>query len=101
MLLKAEKDEIVPSKYAVAAKRAGLKIISWSVERSGRVEQEIIPNNGAFYYRSTYDALTNDGDILRTIHVLARQVGVIGIFSDWPATTSFYANCMLGNASKE
>jgi glycerophosphoryl diester phosphodiesterase len=28
------------------------------------------------------------------IDVLAREVGVIGIFSDWPATTTFYANCM-------
>jgi len=24
---------------------------------------------------------------------LARDVGVIGVFSDWPATTTFYANC--------
>ena len=26
--------------------------------------------------------------------VLAREVGVQGIFSDWPATVTFYANCM-------
>eukprot|EP00965_Chrysotila_dentata_P259281 6213506-Pleurochrysis_carterae.AAC.1 len=25
----------------------------------------------------------------------ALQVGVIGLFSDWPATTTFYANCKL------
>jgi glycerophosphoryl diester phosphodiesterase len=25
--------------------------------------------------------------------VLARKVGVRGVFSDWPATTTFYANC--------
>jgi glycerophosphoryl diester phosphodiesterase len=28
------------------------------------------------------------------IDVLAQDVGVIGIFSDWPATTTYYANCM-------
>jgi glycerophosphoryl diester phosphodiesterase len=26
--------------------------------------------------------------------VLAKQVGVRGMFSDWPATTTFYASCM-------
>lgn len=40
------------------------------------------------------DAINNDGDMLTVIDVLAREVGVIGIFSDWPATTTFYANCM-------
>jgi glycerophosphoryl diester phosphodiesterase len=25
--------------------------------------------------------------------VLAQDVGVLGIFTDWPATVSFYANC--------
>jgi glycerophosphoryl diester phosphodiesterase len=28
------------------------------------------------------------------IDVLAQEVGVIGIFSDWPATTTYYASCM-------
>jgi glycerophosphoryl diester phosphodiesterase len=26
--------------------------------------------------------------------VLAQDVGIIGLFSDWPATTTFYANCL-------
>jgi glycerophosphoryl diester phosphodiesterase len=26
--------------------------------------------------------------------VLARDVGIKGIFSDWPATVTYYANCM-------
>ena len=28
------------------------------------------------------------------LHVLAQDVGIEGIFSDWPATTTYYANCM-------
>jgi hypothetical protein len=40
------------------------------------------------------DALHNDGDILVTLDVLARQVGILGIFSDWSATVTYYANCM-------
>jgi len=27
------------------------------------------------------------------LNVLAKDVGVIGIFSDWPATVSYYASC--------
>jgi len=36
----------------------------------------------------------NDGTILVALDVLARQVGILGIFSDWAATPAFYANCM-------
>ena len=32
--------------------------------------------------------------MMRVLDVLAKQVGIRGIFSDWPATVSFYANCM-------
>jgi glycerophosphoryl diester phosphodiesterase len=32
--------------------------------------------------------------VLRVFDVLARPVGVIGVFTDWPATVTFYANCM-------
>jgi len=28
------------------------------------------------------------------LDVLAMDVGVEGVFSDWPATTSYYANCL-------
>jgi glycerophosphoryl diester phosphodiesterase len=28
------------------------------------------------------------------LDVLAKQVGVKGVFSDWPATVTYYANCM-------
>ncbi len=90
-------DEIVPSGYAVNAKQAGLEIISWTTERSGRIVEEVVLGGGsAFYYQTTLPALENDGDILVTIDVLAQQVGIIGLFSDWPATTTFYANCLLG-----
>jgi hypothetical protein len=46
----------------------------------------------AFLRQTTLDALTNDGDLLHTIDVLAQDVGIIGLFSDWPATTTFDAN---------
>jgi glycerophosphoryl diester phosphodiesterase len=93
-LLTVNNGEIVPSKYARKARRAGLDIITWTTERSGRIVEDVLDGGGTFYYQSTLDALNNDGDILTTIHLLAQEVGVIGIFSDWPATTTFYANCL-------
>jgi glycerophosphoryl diester phosphodiesterase len=81
--------EIVPSEYAENARAAGLDLIAWSMERAGP-----LANGGGWYYQSVTDAINNDGDMLTVIDVLARDVGVIGIFSDWPATTTFYANCM-------
>ncbi|MBE0590623.1 MAG: hypothetical protein IH617_21645 [Hydrogenophaga sp.] len=33
------------------------------------------------------------GATARVLDVLARDVKVMGVFSDWPATTTFYANC--------
>lgn len=86
--------EMVPSEYAENARMAGLDMIAWTVERSGP-----LANGGGWYYQTVTDAINNDGDVFKVIDVLARDVGVIGIFSDWPATTTFYANCM-GLAAK-
>ena len=41
-----------------------------------------------------------EGYRLALLHVLSQDVGVLGVFSDWPATTTFYANCM-GLVSEE
>lgn len=38
--------------------------------------------------------IDNDGDTFKVLDVLAKEVGVIGVFSDWPATTTYYASCM-------
>lgn len=90
--------KIVPSQYARDAKAAGLDIITWTLERSGRIVEEVLPTRGtaspSFYYQSTLDALKNDGDIMVTLDVLAKDVGVLGIFSDWSGTVSYYASCM-------
>lgn len=85
------RNNIVPSQAARNAKAAGLEIIPWTIERSG-----ILANLGRneFYHQTIQPAITREGDVLRVIDVLAKQVGVLGIFSDWPATTTYYANCM-------
>src|SRR5205814_1818444 len=80
-------------KYATqmlaAYKAAGLDLIGWSLERDGPLH-----NGGAFYHKSIKPAIDRDGDTLTVLDVLAKQVGVRGMFSDWPATTTFYASCM-------
>ena len=82
---------IVPSQNARNAKAAGLDLITWTLERSG-----ILADGGnGFYYQSFDAAVSREGDMMRVLDVLARDVGILGIFSDWPATVTFYANCML------
>jgi len=97
-LLAVDNGKIVPSQYTRDAKAAGLDIITWTLERSGRIVEEVLPTKGtaspSFYFQTTLDALRNDGDLMTTLDVLARQVGILGIFSDWSGTVSYYASCM-------
>ena len=81
--------QMVPSPYAVEATAAGLNIITWTLERSGP-----LGTGGGWYFQSVTDAIDTDGDYFEVLDVLAQDVGVVGVFSDWPATTTFYANCM-------
>lgn len=82
------KGNLMPSQYAKQAKAHGLEIITWSLERSGP-----LATGGGWYYTGLEDAINNDGDLMTYIDVLAKEVGVKAIFSDWPATVSYYANC--------
>ena len=50
-------------------------------------------DGGGFYYETIKDVINNDGDMLEVLDVLAMDVGIIGIFSDWPATATYYDNC--------
>jgi glycerophosphoryl diester phosphodiesterase len=80
---------IVASRHALAAREAGLEIVAWTLERSGN----IAVGSPGFYYRTIDSALSREGDVLEVLDVLARGVGVRGVFSDWPATVTFYASC--------
>jgi len=89
VLLTLDEGNIVPSIYAEQAREAGLNIIAWTMERSGPLQ-----GGGGWYYQSIADAVTSDGATFDIIDKLAQDVGVVGIFSDWPATVSYYASCM-------
>jgi glycerophosphoryl diester phosphodiesterase len=83
-------NRIVASRWARDAKAAGLDIITWTLERSGILAD----GNNGFYYQTIDAAITREGDLMRVIDVLAREVGILGVFSDWPAAVTYYANCM-------
>lgn len=89
MLLTLDGDRIVPSALALSAREAGLQIITWTLERSGP-----LGTGGGWYFQSVADVTDRDGDYFEVLDVLARDVGLIGVFSDWPATVTYYANCM-------
>jgi glycerophosphoryl diester phosphodiesterase len=86
-------DNVVPSQYARDIKSVGLKIITWTFERSDL-------RNGAstagfyYYFDPQGRAIKKDSDMYKALDVLAKQVKILGIFSDWPATVTYYANCM-------
>ena len=89
LLTTGSNGELIPSAYATAAKDAKLNIITWSLERDGPMNK-----GGSWYHQSIKSAIYTDGQIYEVIDALAQQVGVKGIFSDWPATVTYYANCM-------
>jgi hypothetical protein len=89
---------IVPSAYANSAIEHNLGIITWTLERTppglavgakpGLAEGDI------WYWSSTQEAGLTDGSKYELLHVLSNDIGVLGVFADWPATVTFFANCM-------
>lgn len=88
-LVALQGNRIVPSSYARQARAAGLDIITWTLERSG-----LLTDGGGFYYQTVSPVIHKPGDMLNVLHVLAQDVKILGIFSDWPATVTYYANCL-------
>jgi glycerophosphoryl diester phosphodiesterase len=88
-LVALQGNKIVPSQYSMNAKAAGLDIITWTLERSGT-----LTDGGGSYYQTITPVINKSGDTYELLDVLARNVGILGIFSDWPGTVTYYANCM-------
>jgi len=82
---------IIPSAYANASKAAGLDIIAWTFERSGPLANVFA--NQDYYYSTFGQAVHTDGQLYEILDVLANQIGIKGIFSDWSSTVTYFANC--------
>ncbi len=90
MLLTVDNNgKLVASEYAKRARAAGLELIGWSMERSGPLSK-----GGGWYYQTSQGSIKSDGDVYQALRVLSQDIGVRGVFSDWPATVTYYANCM-------
>jgi glycerophosphoryl diester phosphodiesterase len=88
-LTKVVNGQIAPSEYAIAAKKAGMELVGWSFERSGWLQV----GGGGDYYQYVTNVTYNEGDMYTVLDVLAQMVGIKAMFSDWPATVTYYANC--------
>lgn len=86
-------NEIVPSQYALDIRSVGLDIITWTFERVDL--RAGAAGKGSYYaFDPTGAAVKTDSDMYKALDVLAKDVKILGIFSDWPATVTYYANCM-------
>ena len=86
-------NNVVPSAYALDIRNAGFRIITWTFERADL--RKGASKAGFYYYFDPQGkAIKKDSDMYKALDALARKVGIVGIFSDWPATVTYYANCM-------
>lgn len=85
--------DFVPSDFAKKIKASGLDIITWTLSRTGPPLDKPTPTD---YYWSSLQGknLTlTEGSNFDLLDVFYQDVGILGIFDDWPAVTAFYANC--------
>ncbi len=93
LLRVTDSGDIVPSPFAKDLKKMGFDIITWTFERADLRQGA---SKAGYYYDfdPTGKAIKKDSDMYKALDVLAKQVKILGIFSDWPATVTYYANCM-------
>ncbi|MGY5452803.1 glycerophosphodiester phosphodiesterase family protein [Agarivorans sp. MS3-6] len=70
-LLEQQNGVVVASDYAKQLKAEGLDLITWTIER-----------------RYT------DYPEFEVLNVLKKELELVGVFSDWPATVTFFDNCV-------
>lgn len=94
-LLAVSGGRVVPSQLARDLRDMGFDLITWTFERSD-MRQGSLASRAGFYwdFDPTASVIKTDGDMYIALDVLAREVKILGIFSDWPATVTYYANCM-------
>jgi glycerophosphoryl diester phosphodiesterase len=71
----------------------GLDIVAWTLERSD-LRQGAAKGDWYYQFDPAGAAIAKDSDMYRALDVLAKDLKILGIFSDWPATVTYYANCM-------
>ncbi|KAK4561572.1 hypothetical protein LTR86_004251 [Recurvomyces mirabilis] len=82
---------IVPSNYSQAILSHGFDIIAWTYERSGPLAT--VKARGEYYFNSIADIVSYDGQYYDLLDVLANQIKIKGLFTDWAASVTYFANC--------
>jgi glycerophosphoryl diester phosphodiesterase len=82
---------IVPSEYAHAINANGMDIIAWTFERSGPLAT--VKARDEYYFSSVANVTHYDGQYYEVLNVLANQIGIKALFSDWSSTVTYFANC--------
>ena len=85
-------NKYVPSELALLAKKQNLRVVAVGFERPESLPMR--STRGGAFYETSRTITDNDGDAYEMLHVLASQVGIEHISTSWPATVTFYANCM-------
>ena len=85
--------EVIPSQYAREIRGLGFDVITWTFERAD-LRRGASQAGFYYYFDPQGEAIRKDSDMYKALDVLARKVRIRGIFSDWPATVTYYANCM-------
>ncbi|MEH6453096.1 MAG: glycerophosphodiester phosphodiesterase family protein [Psychromonas sp.] len=71
LLVEQKNGVIVTTDYAKQLKDEGLNLVTWTIERG-----------------------YTDYPELEVLNVLKKNLDLIGVFSDWPATVTFFDNCV-------
>lgn len=72
----------MPSLYATVAQDImGLGIVTWTFEQS----EESLAKCGGFYYSKLGKTLRTKSDMIKILDVLYEDVGIKGIFTNWPS----------------
>jgi glycerophosphoryl diester phosphodiesterase len=86
-----DNNTIVESEYSKAIKANGMDIIAWTFERSGPLAT--VKSREEYYFNTIANITHYDGQYFEVLDVLANQIGVKGLFTDWASTVTYFANC--------
>ena len=94
LLLTPQGNRTVASPFAHMLRNAGFHLIPWTLERSAGKSGAAPGLYGPYYNATAGQSVFEYTDLLDVLHVLRDDVGAAAVFSDFPATTAAFANCV-------
>jgi glycerophosphoryl diester phosphodiesterase len=94
LLITAAGNRTVASPFSRILRGAGFSLVPWTLERSAD-ENGAAPGLSGHYYNGTAgQSVFEYADLLDVLRVMRDDVGAAAVFSDFPATTAAFANCV-------